>query len=76
MKEQSLIEMKNKVEALTRVTQFVLGEIEHLKTLSMGTYQTIKEMPGYEEAIAIMTERVKNEKPEVAFDPDLEQVPG
>jgi len=75
MKEQSLIEMKNKIESLSRIVQFVLTELEHVKTLSMGTYQTVKEMPGYEDAITVITERVKEQESEVKFDPDLNQVP-
>jgi hypothetical protein len=58
------------------VKQFVLTELEHVKTLSMGTYQTVKEMPGYEDAISVITERVKEQETEIKFDPDLDQVPG
>jgi hypothetical protein len=76
MKEQSLIEMKNKIESLSRIAQFVLTELEHVKTLSMGTYQTLKEMPGYEDAIAVITERAKEQEADVKFNPDLDQVPG
>ncbi len=61
MKEQTLIEMKNKVDALIRVLQQVMDEQQHLTALAAGTMQTIKLMPGYDEAIRKMTERAKEE---------------
>jgi hypothetical protein len=61
MKEQSLIEMKNKVEALVRVLQQVMSEQQHLTTLAAGTLETLKLMPGYDDAIKLMTEKAKEE---------------
>ena len=61
MKEQSLIEMKNKVEALVRVLQQVMNEQQHLTTLAAGTLETLKLMPGYDDAIKLMTEKAKEE---------------
>jgi hypothetical protein len=61
MKEQSLIEMKNKVEALIRVLQQVMNEQQHLTTLAAGTLETLKLMPGYDDAIKLMTEKAKEE---------------
>lgn len=61
MKEQSLIEMKNKVEALIRVLQNIINEQQHLTMLAAGTLETVKLMPGYEDAIKAMTERAKEE---------------
>tara|TARA_R110000868_G_scaffold37447_5_gene132420 strand:+ start:138 stop:329 length:192 start_codon:yes stop_codon:yes gene_type:complete len=52
MKEQTLVEMKNKTEALIRVLQQVADEQRHLTTLAAGMFETIKLMPGYEEAIS------------------------
>mgnify|MGYP006185272573 CR=1 FL=1 len=51
MKESTLLEMKNKVDALARVMQQVINEISHLRELSVGTLETLKLMPGYEDAI-------------------------
>lgn len=51
MKESKLLEIKNKVEALTRVVQHLLNEITQVKDLAIGTLETIKKMPDYEEAI-------------------------
>lgn len=62
MKEQTLIEMKNKVEALTRVLQQVIDEQQHLTALASGTMQVLKLMPGYEDAIKSLTEQAKADK--------------
>ena len=51
MKESTLIEMQNKIKALTNVAQQLINEITHLRELSVGTLETIKLMPGYESAI-------------------------
>lgn len=51
MKENKLIEMKNKVEALTRVSQHMINELAQIKDLAIGTLETIKNMPDYDEAI-------------------------
>lgn len=63
MKEQTLVEMKNKVEALVRVLQQVIQEQQHLTTLAAGTLETVKLMPGYDEAIKTLTDKAK-EKPD------------
>jgi peptidyl-tRNA hydrolase len=59
MKEQTLVEMKNKVEALVRVLQQVIQEQQHLTTLAAGTLETVKLMPGYDEAIKTLTDKAK-----------------
>ena len=61
MKEQSLVEMKNKVEALIRVLQNVMDEQQHLTVLAAGTLEAVKLMPGYDDAIKAMTEKAKQE---------------
>jgi hypothetical protein len=61
MKEQTLIEMKNKVEALVRVLQQVIDEQQHLTALASGTMQALKLMPGYEDAIKALTDKAKEE---------------
>ena len=66
MKEQTLVEMKNKVEALVRVLQQIINEQQHLTTLAAGTLETVKLMPGYDEAIKTLTDkaRLKHQKNE------------
>lgn len=58
MKEQTLVEMKNKIEALTRVLQQIIYDQSNIKTLAVGTLETLKLMPGYDEAIKQITEKV------------------
>ena len=59
MKEQTLIEMKNKLDAIVRILQTVMDDQQHLTSLSVGTLETVKLMPGYDEAIKQITERAK-----------------
>lgn len=61
MKEQTLIEMKNKVDALIRVLQQVMNEQQHLTTLAAGTLEVVKLLPGYDEAIKQVTEKVNEQ---------------
>jgi hypothetical protein len=61
MKENELVMMRNKIESLTRIVDFMLTEIENTKTMSIGVYQLIKEMPGYEHAISLISEKAKEE---------------
>jgi len=51
MKESTLLEMKKKVESLTNVIQHMINELNHLRELGVGTLETLKLMPGYQEAI-------------------------
>jgi len=61
MKEQTLVEMKNKVDAITRVLQQLIYEQDNLRTLSVGTLEAVKLLPGYDEAIKEMTEKAKTQ---------------
>ena len=51
MKESTLLEMQNKIAALTRVVQQMINEMNILSTTAMGTLETVKLMTGYQEAI-------------------------
>ena len=62
MKEQTLIEMKNKIDALIRVVQGIMDEQRNLTTLAAGTFETLKLMPDYEEAVAKLVERAKEKE--------------
>ena len=65
MKENTLIEMKNKIDAMTRVMQQVINEISHLRELGVGTLETVKLLPGYDEAIEkLKSNIVESKKPE------------
>lgn len=59
MKEKTIIETQKKVEALIRVVQQLLNENQYLMTLAIGTMETVKLLPGYEEAVKILAERTK-----------------
>lgn len=61
MKENELVMMRNKIESLTRIVDFILTELENTKTMSIGVYQLVKEMPGYEHAISLISEKAKEE---------------
>jgi hypothetical protein len=65
MKESTLLEMQNKIKALTRVIQQMINEMNILSTTVMGTLETVKLMPGYQEAIdelKIKAEEIEKEK--------------
>ncbi len=59
MKEKNLIEMKNKIEASTRVLQTLINEITHLRELGIGTLETVKLMPGYQDAIDALKKQME-----------------
>ncbi len=61
MKESKLIEMQKQIQALIRVVDYMRQELEQVKTMSVGTFQTIKEMPDYEEAIEKLKEKAAGE---------------
>ncbi len=60
MKEQTLLEMKNKIEAITRVLQQLINETTHLRELGVGTLETLKLMPGYQDAITELTSKMED----------------
>ena len=62
MKEQTLVEMKNKVDAITRVLQQLIYEQDNLRTLTVGIMETIKAMPDYEEALQVVKNKVKEQE--------------
>ena len=64
MKEQTLLEMKNKVEALTRVIQHMMTEMSQMRELAIGTLETVKLLPGYEDALNQLKANVEAKKKE------------
>jgi hypothetical protein len=61
MREQTIIEMKNKIESLTRVMQGLINEINSIKDFSIGIIETLQLMPGYGKAIEKLKKRVSEE---------------
>jgi hypothetical protein len=64
MKEQTLIEMKNKLDRLDQILQQVIQEMFNLKNLSVGTLETIKRMPDYDEALEKLKKEADEQKQE------------
>ncbi len=61
MKESKLIEMRNKVETLGGVANQLIREVNNIKQLAIGTLETIKQMPDYEEAIEKLKQKAEDE---------------
>jgi len=61
MKESTLLEMQNKIKSFTNVVQYLMQEIEYLKTVSFGTLETIKQMDNYEDALGKVKQKVNKE---------------
>jgi prefoldin subunit 5 len=65
MKESTLLEMQNKIKAITNVLQQLINENTQLRHLAVGTLETIKCMPDYDRAIEFLKKEVtKKEKEE------------
>ena len=56
--------LEKKIDALIRVVQQLLDENAYLKDLSVGTLETIKLMPNYEEAIEELKKKALEESSE------------
>jgi len=64
MKESKLLEMQNKIQALTNVMQHLINENTQLKDLAVGTLETLKLMPGYDKALKELQESVTKKQKE------------
>ena len=53
--------MKNQLEGIKRVLQHVVTEITHLRELGVGTLETLKLMPGYEDAVKELQENMEKQ---------------
>ena len=65
MKESKLLEMQNKIAALTRVIQQMINEMNILSTTAVGTLETLKLIPGYDKAIEFLkkdADKIEKEK--------------
>ena len=62
MKESTLLEMQNKIKAMTNVLQQLINEQMHLRELSVGTLEALKLMPGYDKAIELLKEELTTKK--------------
>ncbi len=57
-KQSRLDNLEKRMAAATNVIQQVINEVSQLKDLAVGTLETIKQMPDYEEAIEKLKEKV------------------
>ena len=64
MKEKTLIETKNQVEGIKKVLQHVVTEITNLRELGVGTLETLKLMPGYDQAIKDLQKNMEEQAKE------------
>lgn len=67
--KQSRVEaLEKKQAATTRVLQELINELNNIKTMSVGTYALLKDMPGYEEVLNKLkgeTEKKQEKKLEI-----------
>jgi cell shape-determining protein MreC len=59
-KQSRVDSLEKRMAAVTNVLQELINELNNLRTISIGTLQTIKEMPDYDEAIEKL--KKKNEE--------------
>jgi len=52
--------MQNKIKSMTNVMQQMINEITHLRELSIGSLETIKLMPGYQDAIDALKKQMED----------------
>ena len=64
MKESKLLEMQNKIASMSNVVQQLINEVTNLRELSVGTYETVKLLPGYDEAIETLKSNLAKKKEE------------
>jgi len=64
MKEKTIIELKNNVEGIKKVLQHVVTEITNLRELGVGTLETLKLMPGYDQAIKDLQKNMEEQAKE------------
>ena len=74
MKEMELIKMKNKIETLGLINQKLISELNQTATIALGVLETIKQMPGYDEAIERVKEQAAKQASEAKTSDSLEKV--
>ena len=66
MKEQEIIKAVKKIDNISGQMNAVIGQMNNLKDLTIGTLETLKRMPGYDKAL----EKLKKDMSE---EPKLEK---
>lgn len=72
MKESELIKMRNKIETLGLINQKLISELSQATTIALGVLETIKHMPGYDEAIEKIKEQAAKQSSEAEEAKSLE----
>ena len=54
--------LEKKLDAAINVINALVNETQNLKSLSVGTLETVKKMPGYDDAIAKLVEEQKEKE--------------
>lgn len=61
MKEQELIKMVNKTKNIEGKMVALISQMNNMKDLIIGTVETLKRMPGYEEALDKLKKDISDE---------------
>ena len=61
-KQSRTEQLEKKLQASINVITALVDEVQYLKTLSIGTLETLKQMDGYDDAIAKLVEEQKQVK--------------
>ena len=64
MKESTLLEMQNKIKALTNVVQHLINENTQPRDLAVGSLEVIKLLPGYDDALESLKNSVTKKEEE------------
>ena len=75
MKEAKLIEMANKINKLEETMSLVISDLRNINSLAVGTLETIKRMPDYQEAIDKLKEEAAEQCPSVPTWSSFELIP-
>jgi hypothetical protein len=60
--KQSRVEaLEKKQAATTRVLQDLINEFNNIRTMSVGLYTLVKDMPGYDEAINKLKDKTEKD---------------
>ena len=71
-KQSRVDALEKRIAAMTNVMQQLIQEVTNLRTLSFGTLETIKQMPGYNEALEKLKEKTTETNNEKKLDLDVE----
>ena len=59
----SVRKLKERVDAMTRVMQQLIDEVQNTKELCVGTLEVVKLLPDYEKALEELKDNYEKEKP-------------